>query len=260
MRRLNSGVICAIAVAVALLLTGHPDRAAATEADLCRAAAVEAAARRGVPERFMLAITLVETRRKSDGAVGPWPWTVNVAGKGYWFDSRAEALAHARATLAAGQVSFDVGCFQLNYRWHGSAFDDIAEMFDPALSADYAAQFLLDLYRESGDWLRAAGHYHSRTPRHSARYRRLVAAALDHPALAEGIGAVAPAGPLTAPVRRHAARLPDGATLPLLAAAAGPLIAGGSPVPGSGSGAGGSAGAVGLGALAAGRPLFGTGN
>lgn len=143
---------------------------------LCRTAAVNAADKHGIPREVMIAITLVETRTKRGGHSGPWPWTVNVAGKGRWFDSRAGALLHAQAALERGQNSFDVGCFQLNYRWHGAQFQSIDQMFEPGPSGDYAARFLKSLHAETGDWIKAAGLYHSRTVRHATRYRGLVAA------------------------------------------------------------------------------------
>lgn len=235
---------CACLLGAVLMALASPAPASQAEPDRCRAAAVEAARRHGVPEEYMLAITLVETRRSTGGVAGPWPWTVNVAGQGYWFASRAEALAKAEATLAAGQRSFDVGCFQLNYRWHGAAFPGLDAMFEPMLGADYAARFLRDLHDETGDWMRAAGHYHSRTPVHGARYRRLVAAALESDALGPADLATLPE-PAPGPAR--------GA--PLLAGAAGPLIAlAGGPRTAATAGPA-RPGAVGLAALTSGRPL-----
>lgn len=238
---------------LALAAAAAPAGAVAPEADLCRGAAVEAARRHGVPEDIMLGITLIETRRRANGSVGPWPWTVNVAGQGFWFESRAEARAHAEATLAAGQRSFDVGCFQLNYRWHGAAFTGIDAMFEPALAADYAARFLSDLHAESGDWMRAAGHYHSRTPVHSERYRRLLADALGSDALTGGRSA-ADFAAAAAPAPEAPRRATGG---PLLAAATGPLIALAAAPPGAARSTtpGTTAGAIGFGALTAGRPL-----
>ena len=141
---------------------------------LCLDAVRVAASRHRIPRDIMLAITLVETRRKIDGKSRPWPWTLNFEGKGYWYDTRAEALAHANRTISSGKRSIDLGCFQLNYRWHGENFSGPAEMLDPSLAADYAARFLAGLYAETGDWIRAAGLYHSRTPVHSSRYRGLI--------------------------------------------------------------------------------------
>ena len=35
-----------------------------------------------------------------------------------------------------GQPSFDVGCFQLNYKWHGEHFASIDQMFEPGPSGE----------------------------------------------------------------------------------------------------------------------------
>lgn len=138
---------------------------------LCHAAARVAADRSGVPFEVLIAISRTETGRATGGTVEPWPWTINDSGDGYWFATRAEAEAHAAATLAAGRTSFDLGCFQLNYRWHHGGFASAAAMLDPEDNALYAAQFLADLYTESGDWSVAAGAYHSRTAEYATRYR-----------------------------------------------------------------------------------------
>ena len=80
-------------------------------------------------------------------------------------------MALVRQALAAGRTSFDVGCFQINYRWHGARFASLEEMLEPAANARYAARFLSDLHEETGTWTAAAGAYHSRTERHARRYR-----------------------------------------------------------------------------------------
>ncbi|MFK7942047.1 MAG: lytic transglycosylase domain-containing protein [Paracoccaceae bacterium] len=165
-------------ILLVLLLPVRAEAAVATAMAMCRNAAIASADRHGIPREVMLAITLVETRTNRGGTSGPWPWTVNVAGKGGWFDSRAAALIHAQRALARGENSFDVGCFQLNYRWHGQHFASIDEMFEPKPSGDYAARFLKTLFAETGDWIKAAGYYHSRTAKHSKRYRGLVARAV----------------------------------------------------------------------------------
>ena len=117
-----------------------------------------------MPQGVLHAISLTETGRAQGGRLRPWPWAINREGKGYWFANREEALAFAKASLAAGRTSFDVGCFQINYYWHGHNFPSLEAMFDPDTGADYAAQFLRSLYAERGDWSAAAGAYHSQTP------------------------------------------------------------------------------------------------
>ena len=91
-------------------------------------------------------------------------------GAGHWFDAPDQALAYTEQEFARGATSFDIGCFQINYRWHGQYFASIQAMFDPMANATYAARFLRDLYAEHGSWEAAAGAYHSRTPEFAQRY------------------------------------------------------------------------------------------
>ena len=100
-----------------------------------------APAAQSVPEGVLHAISLTETGRARNGRLRPWPWAINREGKGYWFATREEALAFARESVAAGRTSFDVGCFQINYFWHGRNFPSLESMFDPDTGADYAAAF-----------------------------------------------------------------------------------------------------------------------
>lgn len=139
-------------------------------ASICEAASYAAAQELSIPPDVMLAISLTETGRRQGGRLRPWPWTVNMEGAGHWFQSHAEALEFATGRYGEGARSFDVGCFQLNYRWHGMHFTSIEAMFDPMTNARYAARFLGDLYAELGSWSAAAGAYHSRTPSYASRY------------------------------------------------------------------------------------------
>ncbi|RWR32609.1 lytic transglycosylase domain-containing protein [Sinirhodobacter populi] len=139
-------------------------------ASVCERAAEEAARRSGVPVSVLKAISLTETGRKAAGGFRPWPWTVNMEGAGHWFETLAEARAYVQRENARGAQSFDIGCFQINYRWHGEAFTSIDQMFEPLPNALYAARFLSELYAETGNWNDAAGAYHSRTKSFADKY------------------------------------------------------------------------------------------
>jgi hypothetical protein len=156
------GVILACAWAVEVV--------ARNAAALCDDAAVVAATESRVPVRILHALSRTETGRTHENAFGPWPWTVNHAGDGRWFSDRRSALAHAEGLRARGARNLDIGCFQINLRWHGHAFASVAQMFDPLQNARYAAAFLTDLHLEFGDWDAAVAAFHSRTPDFAARY------------------------------------------------------------------------------------------
>lgn len=140
----------------------------------CDAAARSAAADIGVPLDVMLAVTRAETGRTTDGRFQPWPWTVNMAGQGHWFSTRQDAYDYVLTQFNAGLRNFDIGCFQINHRWHADGFASLEAMFDPQQNALYAARFLRRLHSETGDWPLAIGAYHSRTPKYAKRYRARV--------------------------------------------------------------------------------------
>lgn len=160
---------CLAAALCACLASGPA--AASDPADLCYAAARAASAETGVPLRILLALTLTETgRKRKDGTLAAWPWTLNKGGEGLWFDTLTEARDHLETALSEGVSNVDVGCFQLNHRWHGQSFDSLEDMLDPESNALYAARFVLRLYQGLGDWSEAAAAYHSGTPEYAERY------------------------------------------------------------------------------------------
>ena len=169
-----------LALLLSLALPAAPALADQDEAgaQTCERAIVAGARDGGVPEGVLHAVSLTETGRAQNGRLRPWPWAINREGQGYWFRNREEALAFAKASVAAGRTSFDVGCFQINYFWHGRNFPSLEAMFDPETGADYAASFLRSLYQERGDWSAAAGAYHSQQP---DRAERLSRALRPHP-------------------------------------------------------------------------------
>ena len=144
---------------------------ASNPADLCAQAAQHAALRHAVPLDVLQTIALVETGRKTAGRMQPWPWAIHADGQGQWFNNRDAALDRARASLNAGRRNVDLGCFQINYHWHGHHFHSLEEMIDPNRNADYAARLLAGHKARLGSWELAAGAYHSATPEFAERYR-----------------------------------------------------------------------------------------
>ncbi|WP_300011738.1 transglycosylase SLT domain-containing protein [uncultured Roseobacter sp.] len=159
-----------LAVLTISLNTGEAVYARTSE--ICDHAAAVASQEYDIPLSILKAVTRTETGRSRSGALEPWPWALNVAGQGFWFETKDSAIVQAQSRIKNGLTNIDIGCFQLNYRWHGHAFASVREMFDPQENARYAARFLSELHVEKGDWIRAVGAYHSRTQEHAKRYRR----------------------------------------------------------------------------------------
>lgn len=145
---------------------------AAAGYEQCHRAAQTASRETGVPLDVLLAVSLTETGRKTGEKVQPWPWALNAAGAGHWHPTRQDALAMAQSLRAQGHRNFDLGCFQINYRWHGESFASLDDMLDPEQNALYAARFLSRLFAELGDWSSAAGRFHSATPHLAHAYRQ----------------------------------------------------------------------------------------
>jgi hypothetical protein len=106
--------------------------------------------------------------------VTAWPWTINAAGKGQFFEQPDAAARAVRALLDSGVRSIDVGCFQISLLWHPLAFGSLEQGFDPAANARYAARFLLTLYARTGSWEAAVEAYHSADPALGFAYRQQV--------------------------------------------------------------------------------------
>ena len=151
----------------------------------CESAIASASHHSGIPAELLYALALTESGRAEAHAARPWPWTLNDGGEGRWFDTRAEAELALADLISEGRSNIDIGCFQLNLRWHGEAFLTPAEMLDPGRNADYAARFLLDLYHRSGSWDQAVASYHSATKElaeiYMNRFVPIYAEVLDRP-------------------------------------------------------------------------------
>ena len=117
-------------------------------ANTCDVAASSASFHKNVPSSILRGITRLETGRTQNGKLEPWPWTINDRGKGYWFPDKISAVNHAKSLILQNVRSFDIGCFQINYRWHGEHFNSVEDMFNPTTNAAYAATFLNQLFHE----------------------------------------------------------------------------------------------------------------
>jgi len=143
---------------------------------ICARETQEVERQKDIPTYLLAAISLAETGRWNEESREnvAWPWTVTAKGEGRYFASKRDAITHVYELWDAGVENIDVGCMQINLRYHGRAFANLDEAFDPAANADYAARFLKELKTRTRSWTGAAAQYHSADPVKNRPYKRKV--------------------------------------------------------------------------------------
>ena len=116
-----------------------------------------AARTHGVPLGVLYAVGLSETGRK--GVLNPY--ALNVDGKTVLAADLRDAVAQFREAKSKGAKLVDLGCMQINHRYHGDHFASVEAMFDPARNVDYAARFLKELRAREGNWTMAVARYNA---------------------------------------------------------------------------------------------------
>lgn len=142
------------------------------ESDRCTRYFSAIEAQYGLPENLLRAISTVESGRWNRVTLTPitWPWTLNVDGRGYHYESKKEAIVALRTFEHNGAKLIDVGCMQINLRFHPEAFHNNAKALEPRYNIEYAAKLLKRHYRLTKNWQRAVARYHSATPHRGSRY------------------------------------------------------------------------------------------
>jgi len=182
---MTSARIPLLLAALALALQPPAAGTASAAPPDCEALAARAAHAEDLPAGLLPAIARVESGKRVGNGVKAWPWTLNQGGAGSYHATEAEALAKLADILATGRTNVDVGCMQLNWRWHADAFPDAATMMDPVENTRYAARFLRELHTRHGSWPEAVAHYHSADPVRGAAYAERVDRVMTQQAVAK---------------------------------------------------------------------------
>jgi hypothetical protein len=126
-----------------------------------------------IPKDILTAVALTETGTMQKGRLLPYPWAINVAGKGFLFPNKAKAIEAVKEYLQQGITSIDIGCMQLNWYWHKSKFDNSVEKaFDPLHNITVGANYIKEHYRTYNNWNKAVGRYHSGTAKYALAYHQ----------------------------------------------------------------------------------------
>lgn len=138
----------------------------------CERATVATEMAQRLPRAVLFSVAMVESGRFNPQTkkTRPWPWTINAEGQSFYFKSKSEAVKAARHLIKRGVRSFDVGCMQINMRYHPDAFSDLNAAFDPITNVAYGAEFLKQLHGRTNSWPEAIAAYHSQTKTRNGPY------------------------------------------------------------------------------------------
>ena len=117
-----------------------------------------------IPKGLLLGIGKAEAIRKIKNKFVIWPWTINHAGKSMFFDTKKQMRNYVFKNLKRNDFNMDVGCMQINIKWHKNNFKKISDMFEVNPNISYAASFLQQLKNKHGSWDNAIKSYHSSDP------------------------------------------------------------------------------------------------
>jgi YHS domain-containing protein len=130
----------------------------------------------------------------------PWPWSINLNGKSYYFKDRKALNRFLDKTPKHKRKQIDIGCMQLNYQYHGWKFKNIKDMADPQKNMIFGSLYLYELFLKEKIrqlkkkvknpkksilhdyqlWGIAVGKYHSKTQKRGRKYAQNVMRHIAH--------------------------------------------------------------------------------
>ena len=122
-----------------------------------------------LPNKLLTSISLVESGIIEGNTINSWPWALNVNGKSKYFDNKKDTLSFLKESLKKNR-NIDIGCMQINYKFHGHNFKTLDHILNPEENVKYAAQFLKKLFKRHKSWNEAISRYHSSEPARKKRY------------------------------------------------------------------------------------------
>lgn len=109
-----------------------------------------------IPIGLLHAISLTESG--IDGS--PWPWTLNVYGVPYRFQSASQTKTAVKSFLAKGISVVDIGPMQVDWKYHHQQLENVTAAVNPLRNVAVAGRILKTDFDQTGSWVSAVGLYH----------------------------------------------------------------------------------------------------
>jgi hypothetical protein len=139
--------------------------AAAQTGISCPQLIADAEARRQIPRGLLMAIAVTESGLNGS----PNPHAMNIAGRSYFARDLNDMASVISANWQRGIQSIDVGCMQINLKYHGDKFARMTDLLHSPTNVEYGASYLIHLATERGSWREGVMDYHNKN---SAARRR----------------------------------------------------------------------------------------
>ena len=146
-----------LVASVGFIFSGAASTAESAFAGACEREMARAAQMENIPLSVLYSVGLTETGQR--GRLQPY--ALNIDGAARVAGDLPEALRLFRAAQAKGAKFIDIGCMQINHRWHAAHFPSLEAMFDTRRNVDYAAHFLKELRAREASWTLAVARYNA---------------------------------------------------------------------------------------------------
>jgi len=116
-----------------------------------------------VPRDIVLRVVTHESKSTYQGRIQPWPWTLNIDGKGYYFSNYHKALLAAIKAHRNGAEKLGIGFGQIEWKYHKDRFDkNIAAALHPRRNIKVVCEILVEAWssKRVKTWEDAIAYYH----------------------------------------------------------------------------------------------------
>lgn len=81
----------------------------------------------------LLVVKIITHESKSyyKGKAQPWPWTLNIDGRGFYYRTFKEALFAAKKAYKNKVKKLGIGLGQIEWKYHKTRFNDLSEALNP---------------------------------------------------------------------------------------------------------------------------------
>jgi Transglycosylase SLT domain len=123
---------------------------------------VTIARQHAIPPVILFSVALQESEMMfGTKQILPWPWTLNVKGTPYRYQTRIAADAALKSFLDAKTTLVDVGLMQVCWHYFADRLRSPAIALEPYWNLRVGASILRDHFVDTGNWFVAIGRYHS---------------------------------------------------------------------------------------------------